>query len=66
MRLCVYVLHIYIYAWKKITYACLRSSRPCQSSVDYGNTKITQHALKVSEDTIWKNQKMLACVHALL
>ena len=22
---------------------------PCQSWVDYGNTKITQHALKVSE-----------------
>ena len=28
-----------------------RSCSPCQSSVDYGNTKITQHALKVSESS---------------
>ena len=26
-----------------------RSSSPCQSSMDYGNVKITQNALKVSE-----------------
>ena len=29
-----------------------RSCSPCQSSVDYGNTKITQHALKVSESSL--------------
>ena len=63
--MCVYI-YMYIYAWKKITYACLRSSSPCQSSVDYGNARITQHALKVSEDTIRKHKKTLACVHALL
>ena len=36
-----------VYACKKITYARLRFCSPCQSLVDYGNTKITQHALKV-------------------
>ena len=30
-------------------YARSRSCSPCQHSVDYGNIKITQHALKVSE-----------------
>ena len=37
-----------VYACKKITYARWRSCSPChcQSSVDYGNNKITQHAPK--------------------
>ena len=34
---------------KKITYAGQRSCSPCQSLVDYGNSKITQHVLNVSE-----------------
>ena len=32
---------------KKITYERSRSCSLCQSSVDYGNTKITQHAPEV-------------------
>ena len=35
-------------ACKSILYACLRYCSPYQSSVDYRNTQITQHALKVS------------------
>ena len=35
-------------ACKNITYARQRSCSPRQSSMDYGHTKITQHALKVS------------------
>ena len=42
---------------------------PCQSSVQYGNIKITQHALKASEPSesmsefggIWKHQNNPAC-----
>ena len=34
---------------QNITYARKRFCSPCWSSKDYGNIKITQHALKVSE-----------------
>ena len=37
-----------VYACKKITYARSSCYSLCQSSVDYANIKITQHALKVS------------------
>ena len=39
-------------ACKKITYTCQKSCSPCQSSVDYGHTKITQHEL-----TEWESSK---------
>ena len=42
-----------VYGCKKTTNAC-PCQRPCsprQSSVDYGNTKTTKHALKVSESS---------------
>ena len=39
---------VYTHA-KYITYARKRSCSPCWISEDYGNIKITQHALKVSE-----------------
>ena len=52
-------------ACKNITYAPQRSCSSCQSSVDYGHTKITQHALKVSRvfgmlklDTTLKKKNM--------
>ena len=38
-----------VYACKKITYAGQKSWSPCQSLVDYGNSKITRHVLNVSE-----------------
>ena len=41
--------HLHVYAWKMITHACLRSCSTRLSLVDYGNIKITQHALKVPE-----------------
>ena len=40
-----------VYACTKMTYARYRSCSPCQSSVGYGNTKITQHALKMPESS---------------
>ena len=38
-----------VYACQKVTYARYRSCSPCQSLVDYGNIKVSHHALKVSE-----------------
>ena len=38
-----------IYACKNITYACQRSRSPCQSAVEWGNAKLSQQALKVSQ-----------------
>ena len=53
-----------VHACKKITYTCQRSCSPCHSSVNCGNTKITQLELKVSKvfrmlklDTILKKKK---------
>ena len=49
----------------KLTHTRQRSCSPCQSSVDYGNAQITQHALKsvgifqiLKLDTMRKKQKL--------
>ena len=46
---------MYLYAWKKITYAYYSSCSLCQSLVDCGTNSITQRALKV---TVFKTFKL--------
>ena len=46
MYIYIYI-HIYIYAKRSRTHLKILCS-PCLSAVDYGNTKIMQHALKMS------------------
>ena len=46
-----------VYVFKKVYTICmssLTSYSPCQSSVDYGNIKIIQHALTMSESSVLK------------
>ena len=40
-----------VYTYKKHHILTLKIRSPCQSSVNYGNTKIAQHALKVPESS---------------
>ena len=45
---CISMRKYHTQACESIIYTCLRYCSPYQSSVDYRNTQITQHALKVS------------------